>query len=64
MATNRNNMFFAQGAVYACGEVLAILEEHTDDKDRIEAIQTLRSAWIEAMILNEEKEILHELHAD
>ena len=64
MATNRNNMFFAQGAIYACGEVLQILEEHPDDKDRIEAIQMLRSAWMEAMILNEEKEILHELHTD
>lgn len=57
-------MFFARGAVYACDQVLRILEEHTDDKDRIEVIQTLRSAWLEAMILNEEKEVLHELHTD
>ena len=66
MATRRNNMFFARGAVYACSTMLQIMDEIKDDAERIQVINEFRNRWQEDMINNYSLDVLNKAkkHAD
>lgn len=59
MATNRNNMFFAQGAVYASSTMLQIMDEFKDDAERIQVINEFRNRWQESIINNFSLDVLN-----